>query len=68
MNNDIMAGKWKQLKGKVQEQWGELTDDDLDMMEGKSDQLAGRLQERYGYSKADAEKKIDEFLKRNSDV
>jgi len=68
MNNDIMAGKWKQLKGKVQEQWGELTDDDLDMMEGKTDQLAGRLQERYGYSKADAENKIDEFLKRHSDV
>lgn len=68
MNNDILAGKWKQLKGKVKEQWGELTDDDLDQMEGRSDQLAGRLQEKYGYSKADAENEVNEFLRRHSDV
>ena len=68
MNSDILAGKWKQLKGKVKEQWGDLTDDDLDQMEGKADQLSGRLQERYGYSKADADSEVTEFLRRHSDV
>lgn len=67
MNSDILAGKWKQLKGKVKEQWGELTDDDLDQMEGKADQLSGRLQEKYGYSKADADSEVDDFLRRNND-
>lgn len=64
MNNDILAGKWKQLKGKIKEQWGDLTDDEIDEMEGKSEQLAGRLQEKYGYSKEDAEREIDAFLRR----
>ena len=35
MNRDIIEGNWKQLKGKLKEQWGKLTDDDLDIIEGK---------------------------------
>jgi len=65
MNNDILKGKWLQLKGKIKEEWGDLTDDELDQIEGKSDQLAGKLQEKYGYSKEDAEHKIDEFVRRH---
>lgn len=41
MNEDILQGTWKQIRGKVQEQWGELTDDDLDKIQGKSDQMVG---------------------------
>jgi uncharacterized protein YjbJ (UPF0337 family) len=44
-------GNWKQLKGKVKEQWGKLTDDDLDKMNGRRDQLEGKIQERYGLAK-----------------
>ena len=48
MNWDRIEGNWKQFKGKVQQQWGSLTDDDLDKVEGKQQELAGRIQERYG--------------------
>lgn len=56
MNWDIVEGNWKQFKGKAKEQWGKLTDDDLDVIAGKRDQLAGRVQEAYGVSKDEAEK------------
>jgi uncharacterized protein YjbJ (UPF0337 family) len=61
MNWDIVEGNWKQFKGKAKEQWGKLTDDDLDVIAGKRDQLAGRVQEAYGVSKDEAEKQIRDF-------
>ncbi|WP_302788888.1 CsbD family protein, partial [Escherichia coli] len=51
MNKDQADGNWKQLKGKVKEKWGKLTDDDLTVIEGKREQLVGKIQERYGYQK-----------------
>ena len=62
MNKDIIEGKWEQLKGKAEEKWGELTNDDWDVVEGKRDQLVGRIQERYGRSKEDAEKEVDDWF------
>ena len=62
MADKILQGKWKQLRGKVKERWGELTDDDLDQIEGKRDQLVGLLQEKYGYARKQAEKEYDEFV------
>jgi uncharacterized protein YjbJ (UPF0337 family) len=62
MNWDRVEGNWKQFKGKVQQQWGNLTDDDLDVIEGKRTELAGRLQQRYGYAKDEAERNIDTWL------
>jgi uncharacterized protein YjbJ (UPF0337 family) len=64
MNRDIAAGKWQQVRGKVKEQWGKLTDDDLKMAEGKFEKLSGLIRERYGYSKEMAERELDEFYKR----
>lgn len=61
MNTDIIAGNWKQLKGKVKEQWGKLTDDDLNVIEGKRDILAGKIQERYGVTKDEAEKHLKDW-------
>ena len=52
---------WKQVKGKVKEQWGKLTDDDLDVIAGKQDQLEGRLQQRYGYAKDQAKKEVNDW-------
>jgi uncharacterized protein YjbJ (UPF0337 family) len=63
MNKDVLEGKWKQLRGEVQKKWGDLTNDDLDQIEGQSTKLAGKLQERYGYSKEEAEREIDNFLR-----
>ncbi len=63
MNTDQMSGKWKQMKGAAKQQWGKLTDDDLEVIAGKRDSLIGKLQERYGMAKEDAQKKADEWLK-----
>ena len=62
INEDIIKGKWEQLKGKAKEKWGELTNDDLDIIEGKRDQLAGKIREKYGRTKEEAEKEIDDWL------
>jgi uncharacterized protein YjbJ (UPF0337 family) len=63
MNTDQMTGKWKQMKGAAKQQWGKLTDDDLEVIAGKRDSLVGKLQERYGMAKEEAQKKTDEWLK-----
>jgi uncharacterized protein YjbJ (UPF0337 family) len=44
MNQDIISGKWKQMRGQVKQWWGKLTDDDLDRIDGAMDRLAGTLQ------------------------
>jgi uncharacterized protein YjbJ (UPF0337 family) len=61
VNWDQIEGNWKQFKGKAKEQWGKLTDDDLDKVEGRRDQLAGRIQERYGVAKDEADRQIGEW-------
>jgi uncharacterized protein YjbJ (UPF0337 family) len=66
MNNDRVAGAWHQIKGKVKEQWGKLTDDDLKQLDGHSEQLAGKIQERYGIAQDEAEKQVKEFRSRNN--
>jgi len=63
MNEDTIKGRWKQLRGKVQSQWGKLTDDDLDRIQGDTEQAVGRLQERYGIAKEQARKEWDDFCK-----
>ena len=47
MDWNRIEGSWKQVKGKVKEKWGKLTDDDLNVIAGKRDQLEGKIQERY---------------------
>ena len=64
MNTDILMGKWKQLRGKAKEQWGKLTDDELDKAEGRFDRLSGLLQERYGYAKDEADRTLNEAIDR----
>ena len=61
MNWDIAKGQWKQFRGQVKEQWGKLTDDDLDQIEGKRDQLVGAVQKRYGIARDEADKQISKF-------
>ena len=61
MNKDEVGGNWKQFKGKMKEQWGKLTDDDMTVIEGKRDQLVGKIQERYGYEKDQAENEVKDW-------
>ena len=49
MNEDILKGKWQEIKGRVKEKWGKLTDNDLGEIEGKGEKLLGLLQKKYGY-------------------
>jgi len=63
MNWDQVEGKWKQLKGSAKQQWGKLTDDDLDKIAGKRDMLVGRIQERYGIEREEAQKRVDKWVK-----
>jgi uncharacterized protein YjbJ (UPF0337 family) len=64
MNRDVLEGKWKEMKGKVKEQWGKLTDDDLDRAEGRAERLIGLLQQRYGYARDEAELEYNRFAER----
>lgn len=57
----MFKGKWNQMKGKIKEKWGKLTDDELTRVDGKRDQLLGHLQERYGWEQERAEKELRSF-------
>ncbi|WP_149194678.1 CsbD family protein [Luteimonas suaedae] len=61
MNKDIISGKWTQIKGRAQAQWGDLTDDVFDIAEGDSKYLAGKLQEQYGWTRERAEQEVRDF-------
>ena len=63
MNWDRIEGNWKQFSGKVQQQWGKLTNDDLDAVEGRRVELIGKIQERYGIAKDEAEKQVDNWMR-----
>jgi uncharacterized protein YjbJ (UPF0337 family) len=63
MNWDTAKGDWTTFKGKVKEQWGRLTDDELNKIEGRREQLAGAIQKRYGIAKDEAERQVQSFEK-----
>lgn len=58
---DKMKGNWNQMKGKLKQQYGDLTDDDLTYQEGKEDELLGRIQKKTGKTKDEVKKFIDEI-------
>ena len=62
MNDDILKGKWAQLKGSVKEQWGKLTDDEIDQLDGRREQLVGKVQERYGIAREQAARDVENWL------
>lgn len=58
MNWDQIKGNWKQFQGKARQQWGRLTDDDLEVAAGNRDEMIGRVQERYGIARDEAERQV----------
>lgn len=68
MNWEQIEGNWKQLTGRAKEQWGKLTDDDIDVVAGRRDQMAGKIQERYGVAKDEAEKQLSEWQGRVTEL
>ena len=63
MDWNRVEGNWKQIKGKIKEKWGHLTDDDLDKINGRREQLEGRIQERYGLQRDRVRRDVDDWLK-----
>lgn len=64
MNWDEIKGNWKQLKGKAQAKWGDITDDEWHQAEGRREQIVGLIQEKYGHAKEAAEREVDSWLKK----
>ena len=63
MDSNRIKGNWNQMKGKIQQKWGRLTDDDMDVIDGYRTELVGKIQEHYGYSRDKAEREVDEYLR-----
>jgi uncharacterized protein YjbJ (UPF0337 family) len=68
MNWDRIEGNWKQVTGKAREEWGKLTDSDLQVVAGRRDQLAGKIEERYGVAKEEAERQLAAWQKKATDA
>jgi uncharacterized protein YjbJ (UPF0337 family) len=62
MNWEQLQGDWTKFRGQVKEQWGKLTDDDLDVIEGRREQLIGRIQKAYGIQKEKADREVDDWF------
>jgi len=61
MNKLGLKGNWNEIKGKLKQKYGQLTDDDLVFAEGKEDELYGRLQQRLGKTKEELRKEIEKI-------
>jgi uncharacterized protein YjbJ (UPF0337 family) len=68
MNWDRIQGNWKQVTGKAREEWGKLTDSDLQVVAGRREQLAGKIEERYGIAKDEAEAQLAAWEKKATDA
>ena len=62
MNWDTIKGNWKEMQGKARQQWGNLTDDDLQTAQGNREELEGVLQKRYGYAKDKAKSEVSSWI------
>lgn len=67
MNEDRLQGRWKEIKGKVRERWGQLTEDDLDVIAGRREQLLGRIQQRHGLAREEAERQVQDWKLRSGE-
>ncbi|MEM1149157.1 MAG: CsbD family protein [Pseudomonadota bacterium] len=62
MNWDQIKGNWKEWKGKMRTEFGQITDDELEEAKGDRERLVGLVQQKYGAAREDAEKKVDSFF------
>lgn len=63
MDPNIIRNRWQEIKEKINEQWGNIKDEDIAQMDGTYQDLKILLQIRYGYQKFKAEKEIESFVK-----
>lgn len=63
MNWDRLEGQWKQQRGKAEQHWGKIMNDELAEIAGRYEELIGKLQERYGITKEEAKVRNDDLRK-----
>lgn len=61
-----IEGNWNQIKGRVKQAWGDLTDDDLERVEGEVDELVGIIQERTGEERREIEKRLEDMSSKSA--
>jgi uncharacterized protein YjbJ (UPF0337 family) len=66
INAQELQGQWNQLRGRVKERWGQLTDDDLQIHSGNVDQLVGKIQQRTGEGREAIERFLNDLTSRGS--
>ncbi len=62
INENIAAGNWKELKGRIRSAWGKLTDDELETTKGDITAIAGMVQKKYGSGQEDVRKKLNDWM------
>ena len=62
LNDNIIEGKWKLVKGEIQKAWGKLTDDELEQTKGNVTQLTGLVQQRYGENQESIRTRINDWI------
>ncbi len=67
MNTDQAKGQFEQLKGKIKETWGRLTDDDIALYNGKREQFVGKVREQYGMAQEDVENQLKRLERAHQD-
>lgn len=68
MNEELLKGKWKEIKGEIQNTWGKLTNDELEKAQGNATSITGLIQQRYGIAKEEAGRKLNEIISRFGNV
>ena len=63
MNENTVQGSWLEIKGKIREKFGKLTDDEVEKFKGNLDQIVGKIQHVYGYAEEHAEREFKELSK-----
>lgn len=67
MNQDVMQGKWKEIKGEIRKMWGNITGDELEQTKGDMTSISGLIQQRYGHKKDEVSEKLNGIVARYQD-
>ncbi|MCA8996053.1 MAG: DUF883 family protein [Planctomycetaceae bacterium] len=63
-----LAGHWNEIKGRIRERWGQISDDELQQVQGDSEQLLGLIQQKTGHTREEAEEFFDSMFEDTNDV
>lgn len=64
MNEQMIKGKWKEIKGEIQKTWGKITGDEIEQTQGNMKSISGLIQQKYGMAKDEASQKLDDLVGR----